>query len=583
MLFLSQIFARLTDLRSFLNEFGISHSFKCSLPVVCVGNAVVGGAGKTPVVAWLFRELSARGFAPVVLSRGYMGSVPGPHRCRLADRAGLIGDEAALLVRSGCEVIVSKNKVAGAKFIEGEKRWNVIILDDGFQHLRLARDCNVLVIPESNKLAEQTFPGGRLRESYHTALRRADVALISRKSSNSGDAEKELAASIRANFPAVPIASSSYSKPRIFDSEGREISSCYEVCLVTAVANPEGVRATALASGVKIVSEHIFRDHHHYTLAEIQKIQRGLNIPLLVTEKDAVKLKDLGLSDFYVLKIELSVSGPLIDQVLARIEGRTREEREKGALCDQILAASPLKRQKVVQLQRVCRDLKGNILDLGCDNGAVSLALRRLGGSWKTGDLDAEVVKGAGFFLGDSVNEIDPRRLNFESNSLDAVVVIDMFEHLDDDAALRSELQRVLKPGGQLIVNVPNPYPGLIRFLRGLLGQDDKVHGHLRPGYSLQQLRRLLGEGFRVEQVVPYSRAFTELADTAVTFGVDLLKSAKRSSVKGRVVSVADTASLTKALKLGKLVAPFLNLALVFDYLLPWSAANLLIVRARKL
>lgn len=577
----SKLFTALTNLRSFANDFGLTASYRSKLPVVCVGNAVVGGAGKTPTVQWLVAELSTRGYRPVVLSRGYKGHLAGPHLCGLNDLALAIGDEPALLTRSGCKVVVSKDKVAGVKFIESGGLGDVVVLDDGFQHFRLGRDCNILVIPAKAKLTDETLPVGRLRESYATALTRADIALVSQKSTLEHTICDDLISNINRMAPAVPVASSKYCKPQIVGLDGKPVQDCYEVCLVTAVANPEGVRSTALAAGVKVVSERFFPDHHRYTLSELQSIACDAKCPLLVTEKDAVKLVDLGFRDFYILKVVLNVSGPLLEVVLSRIEGKIRQHEERAQLCAQMLEASPLKRQKLVQLMRLCRDLRGEILDLGSDNGAVSFALRKLGGKWQTGDLDPEVVAGARFFLGDTVAEIHPERLNLSANHLDAVVVLDMFEHLERDSGLMDEIARVLKPGGQLIVNVPNPHNGLIRTVRFLLGQNDKVHGHVRPGYTPGELRRLLGARFTVESEVPYSRAFTEIADTLVTLGVDLLKSAKRSSSKGRVVSATD-AGLRKTIKLGRLVAPVLNLALLIDYLFPLTNTNLLMIRARK-
>jgi 2-polyprenyl-3-methyl-5-hydroxy-6-metoxy-1,4-benzoquinol methylase len=363
----------------------------------------------------------------------------------------------------------------------------------------------------------------------------------------------------------------------MIDSKGAAVKDLYEACLVTAVADPQGVRATAMAAGVNVLCEKLFPDHHKFKAEEIKEIERTSKLPLLVTEKDAVKLFDLGLTNFFILRVDVEIRGPLLEVALARISGKTRQAAEQS------LEASPLKRQKLAQLRRVSRDLHGKILDLGSDNGAVSFALRRLGGDWQTGDLDSEVIAGASYFLGDSVREINPSKLQFLNAELDAVVVLDMFEHLQDDKALRDELLRVLKPGGQLIVNVPNPHIGLIRLLRTILGQTDKVHGHVRPGYTPDELKKVLGPEFNIEVVLEYSRAFTELADTLVTLGVDLLKSAKRSSAKGRVVSAGNLTAFRKTIKLGRLVAPLLNLAVLFDYLLPWTHTNLLIVRARKL
>ncbi len=585
----SRLYKGLTALRGFLSEFGVLKGYRSSLPIVCIGNAVVGGSGKTPLVRALAGELSKRGFSPVVLSRGYLGKCIGPVECSPHHPASEIGDEPALLVRSGVRVVVSKNKLAGVRFIEEQKKGDVILLDDGFQHLRLARDCNILVIPATASIDDLTFPAGRLRESYRAALRRTDFAVFSQKNSEKREKVETFKKHLRAEFPEIQTAELQFLGVRVSQPgiESGRSSENLAVChLMTAVGDPQSVKESLRSAGWEISGESLYRDHHRFSQEDFRRVLNIAKHPIVVTEKDAVKLVDLGITDFRVLKVDVEPSAQLLKFVCQRIYARRKEiqeELDRGKLCDEIMTASPLKRQKVVQIGGLARDLSGKILDLGCDNGAVSFALRRLGGEWQTGDLDGEVIEGAKVFLGDSAREINPSKLEFADGALDAVVVIDMFEHLSDDRELVGEIHRILKDSGILIINVPNPHRGLIRRLRYFLGQTDQVHGHLRPGYTLEDLTTLLGGRFKIEKSTGYSRAATELADTLVTLGVDLLKSAKHSSQKGRVVSAADTSKLQKAVRLGRLIAPVLNAALVFDYLFPFTATNLLVVRARKI
>lgn len=213
-------------------------------------------------------------------------------------------------------------------------------------------------------------------------------------------------------------------------------------------------------------------------------------------------------------------------------------------------------------------------LDLGLDSGAISYMLRKNGGTWKSADVDVEAVKRAQEMLGRSVFRIEPKWMPFPDDEFDRVVVVDLLEHLPDDRAITPELHRVLKPSGMLIVNVPHDQDGLIRKIGRLLGQTYRTHGHERPGYTVADLHRVLGEDFEIGRAKTYSKFFSELTDLLVRFAVDpsrkTEKNVDHSQRPSRLILTAY-----------KLAYPASWLIFKLDHLLFFESGHKLLVEAR--
>jgi SAM-dependent methyltransferase len=174
----------------------------------------------------------------------------------------------------------------------------------------------------------------------------------------------------------------------------------------------------------------------------------------------------------------------------------------------------------------------------------------------------------------------------FPDASFDQVVVVDYLEHIQDDAAFAGELHRILRPGGQVIINVPHVKPGsLLNRFRHAIGLTDEWHGHLRPGYTLEQVRGLLGAGFQVERAMTYSRAFSELVDTGLNgLYLAMQRGAGKApaSSKGTVVTRSDVSRHRKQFLMLSALYPFLWSVAQLDRLLPFQSGYKLIVRARR-
>lgn len=221
-------------------------------------------------------------------------------------------------------------------------------------------------------------------------------------------------------------------------------------------------------------------------------------------------------------------------------------------------------------------------LDIGSDNGVVSYLLRQRGGNWKSADLDPLAVQSIAELVGTDVYRIDGGPTPFATNEFDGVVIVDFLEHIPDDRGFMQELARIIKPGGFVIINVPHLKPSLLRRFRELIGQTDEKHGHLRPGYSIDSLRDVIGERFIIERHSTYSKFFAEFIDTMVVFAVSLLKRKSGAhSQKGLLVTSKDMSAYQSMFKLYSFIYPIIWLVSKLDTLLFFRSGYMLIVRAR--
>jgi SAM-dependent methyltransferase len=231
---------------------------------------------------------------------------------------------------------------------------------------------------------------------------------------------------------------------------------------------------------------------------------------------------------------------------------------------------SVLKQRKLAEVTRALGPSAGlRCLDLGSDNGVVSLLLRERGGTWASGDLTAEAVRSIRSLVGEDVHLVRGDHLPFPAGAFDRVAVVDMLEHVPDEAAFVAELARVTKPGGLLVVNTPHLKHTALRRLRHRIGLTDEKHGHLRPGYTPARLRELVSPAFELQSHRTYSRFFSEAVDTALNWGVERL--GKASSAKGMVVTSDDLARHAKTFRAYSAIYPVVWTLTRLDALVPAS------------
>jgi SAM-dependent methyltransferase len=248
---------------------------------------------------------------------------------------------------------------------------------------------------------------------------------------------------------------------------------------------------------------------------------------------------------------------------------------------------SVLKQAKYQRIVDQLQDPAGKTnLDIGADNGVISFLLRQRGGRWYSADLDPRAVASIRQLVGADVYQLEGERTPFPSATFDQIVVVDYLEHIANDRGFIRELERILKPGGRVIINVPHLKPGSrLNRLRHAIGLTDEWHGHLRPGYDVEGMRALLGPGFLIEREVTYSRACSELIDTVLN-GLYLRMQRNQGeapvSSKGTVVTQSELRAHRKQFVLLSALYPLLWAIAKLDTLLWFRPGYKLIVRARR-
>jgi tetraacyldisaccharide 4'-kinase len=290
-------------------DLGLRRGAQAAIPVISVGNLSVGGAGKTPVSAWLARCLRERGEHPGVIMRGY-------------------GEDELLLhaeLNPGVPVLAAPRRANGVA--EAARRGcTVAILDDGFQHRRLRRDLDLVLIGvEALRRPVRLLPRGPWREGLR-ALRRADVVGLVRRSATAGEAE-ERAAELAQRLGSPPLRLRlvpSSLVPLIGPAGRRPLASLAgtDVLALASVAWPDEFSAFLREAGAH-PERMYYPDHHPYTRREVEEIQhRAAGRPVITTQKDAVKLRSLWGSgtDAWVLplRVEVESGGGALDEALGR-------------------------------------------------------------------------------------------------------------------------------------------------------------------------------------------------------------------------------------------------------------------------
>ncbi|MBT3306560.1 MAG: tetraacyldisaccharide 4'-kinase [Alphaproteobacteria bacterium] len=282
-------------------RFAFAQPVKPSVPLICVGNLVAGGAGKTPVALSLARRLIAQGRNIRFLSRGYGGRLPGPIRVDgKTHTAEDVGDEALLLARVA-RTWVARDRARGVIACTSDSEDappDVIIMDDGFQNPSVAKDLSLLVVDGGYGFGNgYVFPAGPLRESVNSALARADaVVLIGADNAgirNNLGARGNRAPLLRARVRPGSEAGELKGKP---------------VVAFAGIANPEKFFQTLRDADCEIKAEHSFDDHYPFTQADLERLRaeaENLGAKLVTTEKDAARLSPEDLRDISILAISL--------------------------------------------------------------------------------------------------------------------------------------------------------------------------------------------------------------------------------------------------------------------------------------
>ena len=304
---LSHLYGLAMRARAALYSRGLLRQQSLPCRVISVGNLTLGGTGKTPVVIALAKALRDRGRKVAVISRGYKRR-SGASVLEISDGHALrghpddSGDEPFLIAQRcpGVPVAVGANRPLVGRYLVDRYRVDTVILDDGYQHMALRRDMDILVLDASAPFGNgYLVPRGRLREPL-SAIGRASAVLVTR-ASQAGRLE-ELKDRVRAVAPMVPVWVTDFTASGVVQVGGSasvEPSALKgeRVLAVSGIGNPESFQRLLTAVGATVVDHCVFADHHAYSQGDLERIRRlaeqaGVD-RIVTTEKDAVKLAPL--------------------------------------------------------------------------------------------------------------------------------------------------------------------------------------------------------------------------------------------------------------------------------------------------
>ena len=283
---LSLVFGVLVLTRRVLYGIRVFKSQHPGIPVIIVGNLTVGGSGKTPLVIWIAEFLKSKGWSPGIVSRGYGAKVEAPRAATVASDAAEVGDEPIVLSRrSGCPVWIGPERVRAAAVLRREEpKVDVLILDDGLQHYAMRRDIEIAVVDARGFGNGFLLPAGPLREPGWR-LKTVD-AVVAHGSS----------------IPGYAMSLEGETAHRMTDARERQPLKAFagqKVHAVAGIGDPNRFFQQLGRAGIRVVP-HPFPDHHRFTPRDLEF---GDDAPVMLTEKDAVKLRSVARAHWWVLPV----------------------------------------------------------------------------------------------------------------------------------------------------------------------------------------------------------------------------------------------------------------------------------------
>lgn len=310
---LTGLFALISGMRRWLYRRGLLRSERAGRPVVVIGNINVGGVGKTPLTLYLLSALAERGIRAGVVSRGYGGNAAQPMLVRMDSPAELVGDEPLLLAQSGAPVAVGRDRVAAARLLLAEHpELDLILSDDGLQHYRLMRDMEIAVLDGTRGLGNGwRLPAGPLREPV-SRLGTVNALVVNGES----------CAALSRQLPAaVPQFAMRLQPGRVYQANAPQQTADatdfagQRVVALAGIGHPHRFFSTLRAQGFTPQATLAFPDHHRFSAADLPDDADAL----IVTSKDAVKLRGFEHARLWVLPVAAQVEPDLADWILTQL------------------------------------------------------------------------------------------------------------------------------------------------------------------------------------------------------------------------------------------------------------------------
>jgi tetraacyldisaccharide 4'-kinase len=283
------------------------------VPVIVVGNITVGGTGKTPLVIWMAGFLSANGFSPGIISRGYGGSADvWPQSVTSRSDPAKVGDEPVLIAtHCACPVFVAPQRMEAAKALLGEYKCDVLISDDGLQHYALMRDIEIAVLDGVRGIGNgYCLPAGPLREAAHR-LKQVDYVIVNGGQSEVRDfLDNEYTMQLKAQR-VVNLALSNITRA-LEDFRGQTIYA------IAGIGHPRRYFDMLNEQGLDIVAR-VFPDHYGYTPADLEFVGETA---VLMTEKDAIKIRGFARPNYWYLPVIAEPDPEFAKQLISKLRQR---------------------------------------------------------------------------------------------------------------------------------------------------------------------------------------------------------------------------------------------------------------------
>jgi tetraacyldisaccharide 4'-kinase len=307
---LSLFYRLIIKVRNFLFDISVLKTTKVPAAVISIGNITTGGTGKTPLVAWLCNYFIRNNVKTAVLTRGYKSKKD-------------IADEPAMLAKAvhSIIVVVNPNRVAGAQKAINENNAKLLVMDDGFQHRRLARDVNIVAIDATVPFGNgKLLPAGLLREPI-ASLKRADAVIITRANQNSPEIIDEIKKKVSKIKPDMVFAAAVHKPTYVKLIKDKQIPlgelkerKIYAFC---GIGNPDAFFQTLTDMALNIVGTKVYNDHHIYTNDDIAAIYEDARYKqaeyVVTTHKDWIKTALLSVEKFQIPFAALMVELDFVD------------------------------------------------------------------------------------------------------------------------------------------------------------------------------------------------------------------------------------------------------------------------------
>ncbi len=303
---LSGLYRTIVQTRKLVYQFGLIPIKRFPVPIIIVGNITVGGTGKTPLTIWLANYLKSKGMKPGIVSRGYGVKSRQPQQVRPDSSPFIVGDEPVLIARrTKCPMAVAANRVKAVDAMLEHYDVDIIISDDGLQHLSLHRDLEIAVIDGDRRFGNgRCLPAGPLREPV-SRLEQVDLVVANGKNAKG----EHLMEYTSADLYSVRDPARTLSLEQL---RGQSVH------VIAGIGNPTRFISRLRQAGIQVI-KHIYPDHYVYTKSELDFAD---DYPIVMTEKDAVKCENLADNRYWYLPIQAKLAETFtfrLDKCLAQL------------------------------------------------------------------------------------------------------------------------------------------------------------------------------------------------------------------------------------------------------------------------